>query len=359
MGSCHHFRSGAAGKWLLQVGKKASINPVTPLRRRLTMKLSQRNQPFWASLKRGFHHRRLGDRASGFECFVWRGEPGPTLVLNAATHGDEYEGPTFLHELVARWRPRRLAGTVVVIPVLHENAFFAGTRCSARDGKNLARVFPGKASGTPTERIAHRFRTGILPFADYYVDFHSAGALYEILPWCGYMMVEDEKILNTQRTMARCFDPYWCWGAPGLPGRTLSAAADLGVAAIYTESLGRGTVEESDLKVLRRSTDRLMKALKFIPGPVRLSRRQITRETDDPHEAHLQWQHPAPCDGLITGVTPTGRTVSKGQTLCTVHPLGGGKARPVKAMRAGRVVFIRRQRSVIKGEALATVVPIP
>ena len=253
-------------------------------------------RPFWHSFTRGFHHHRVGTRRTGFESFVWRGEPGPTLLLNAATHGDEYEGPTFLQELVRDWRPKDLSGTVVVIPVLHEDAFFAGQRCGASDGKNLARAFPGKPSGTCTERIAHLFRTRVLRFADYYADFHSAGAAYEILPWTGYMMVADEAVMATQRKMARCFDRYWCWGAPGLPGRTLSAAAELGIPAIYTESRGCGTVASDDLAILRRSTTRLLKTLGLTPGRVQLKPQEITRETDDPNEAHLQWQHPAPCD---------------------------------------------------------------
>jgi predicted deacylase len=317
------------------------------------------NRPFWHALKRGFHRRRIGNRGTGFECFIWRGKPGPALVLNAATHGDEYEGPTFLHELVRDWRPKALTGTVVAIPVLNEDAFLAGRRCAESDGKNLARVFPGNASGTRTERIAHLFRTRVLRFADYYADFHSAGAAYEILPWVGYMMTDDADVLEGQRKMARCFDRYWCWGAPGLPGRTLSAAAELGVPAIYTESRGCGAVAQEDLEVLRRSTMRLLKAFGFVPGRVRLTAQEATRESGDKHEAHLQWQHPAPCDGLVVDVAPIGTKRKKGQPLCGVQPLTGGKTIRVNAMRSGTVVFIRRQRSIRKGESLGTVVPLP
>ena len=92
----------------------------------------------------------------GFDAFIWRGEPGPVLLVNGATHGDEYEGPTLLRTWAEHWRPRRLVGTVVFVPVLNEAAFFAGQRCAPVDGANLARVFPGQANGSPTERLAHR-----------------------------------------------------------------------------------------------------------------------------------------------------------------------------------------------------------
>ena len=80
-------------------------------------------------LEPGFHQfRHVIEGDLGFEVFVWRGETaGKTLLLNGATHGDEYEGPTFLSELARDWRPQQLSGTVVAIPVLHEAAFFAKT----------------------------------------------------------------------------------------------------------------------------------------------------------------------------------------------------------------------------------------
>ena len=330
-----------------------TLKPMSRMSQRATPK-----RPFWHPLKRGFHRRRIGNRGTGFECFVWRGGPGPTLLLNAATHGDEYEGPTFLQELVHHWRPKGLAGTVVAVPVLHEDAFFAGRRCGESDGKNLARIFPGKPSGTRTERIAHLFRTRVLRFADYYADFHSAGACYEILPWVGYMLVEDEAILKKQRRMAQCFDRYWCWGAPGLPGRTISAAAEFGIPAIYTESIGCGTVAPDDLDVLRRSTTRLLKTLGLIPGRVRLNPQEITRETGDRHEAHLQWQHPAPCNGLVIDPVPVGTPRKKGQPICSVQPVAGEKPIRVNAMRSGVAVIIRRQRSVKQGESLGVVIPL-
>lgn len=315
-------------------------------------------RPFWHALRRGFHQRRVGNRNIGFECFVWRGGPGPTLLMNAGTHGNEYEGPTFLHELARDWRPKNLAGTVVALPVLNENAYFAGRRCSEADGKNLARVFPGKPDGTHTERIAYLFRTRMLRFADFYADFHSAGTSYEILPWVGYPLVDDKTVMGHQRRMAQCFPEYWCWSTRGLPGRTLSTAAELGIPAIYTESRGKGSVAPDDLQVLRRSTTRMLKALGLMPGRVQLRPQKVTREINDRYEAHLQWQHPAPCHGLVIDPAPIGTKRRKGQPLCALQPLTGGKPIPVKAMRSGTVVFIRRQRSVEKGESLGTVVPM-
>src|SRR6195952_1250206 len=47
-----------------------------------------------ARLPEGFHQRRIARDGVGFEAYIWRGAPGPVLLVNGATHGDEYEGPT-------------------------------------------------------------------------------------------------------------------------------------------------------------------------------------------------------------------------------------------------------------------------
>ncbi len=313
---------------------------------------------FWNTLKRGFHHRRIGGRRTGIEAFIWRGnQPGPTLLLNGATHGDEYEGPAVLLDMARSWRPKNLCGTVIAIPVLNENAFLAGRRETPADGKNLARVFPGKAHGSHTERIAYFFRTQILQHVDLYVDFHSAGSMYEIEPWVGYCTVNDPAITKTQRKMARCFDRFWCWGSPYLPGRTVSAAWEHRVPAIYTESRGGGSLEPGDLANLRRGIRRLLVAFQFLPGKVALKSHPITRESTTRNEGYLQLDHPSPCDGLIASLVKLGARVKRGQPIAEVQPLDGSSPRIVRAAKTGRAVFVRRQRSIRQGEAIATLVP--
>lgn len=316
--------------------------------------------PFWSGLKPGLHHQRIsaGRNGPGFEAFIWRGSrPGPTLLMNAATHGDEYEGPTVLSEMTRSWRPKNLCGTVITVPVLNETAFFAGRRESPSDGKNLARVFPGKSNGSPTERLAFLFRTRLLRHVDYYVDFHSAGVTFTLIPWVGYCMVDDPVILEKQRCMARCFDRFWCWGTPYLPGRTLSAAYEHRVPGIYMECKGRGDVDPMDLRNLKRAIPRLLRALGLVPGQVRLSPHRVMRESRVPDEGHLQIDHPAPCDGILMSLVKLGAWVRRGERIGEVQPLSGAGSQIVRALRSGRVVLIRRQRSVRKGDALAVIVP--
>lgn len=309
------------------------------------------------TLAPGFHHRRFSLRDIGFDAWIWHGGPGPVIVLNGATHDDEYEGPTLLRQWAEDWRPTRLHGTVVMVPVLNEAAFYAGTRCHPADNGNLARAFPGNAKGTVTARLAHLFDTQLLAQATHYVDLHSGGAAYKLHPWVGYL-TRNDRAGRAQRHMAACFDDFWCWAGPFLPGRTLSAAHARNIPAIYVECSGAGGVLPKDLKALDRGVENLLRWTGCINLPLRPLKRQKQRVTRDAQEAHLQVHHPSPAAGLFQAKIALGGRVRKGQVLGVVRPLNETENILIKAERSGRVVLARFQSSVRPGDALFTLAPV-
>lgn len=323
--------------------------------------LHMMSTPFWKDLAPGFYRKRcVIEESLGFEAFVWRGHnpDDRVLLLNGATHGDEWEGPTFLTELAQTFRPDELNGTLVAVPVLNEAAFFACQRCSPLDEKNLARIFPGVHDGTPSPRLAHVWRTHFIAHASFYVDLHSAGAPHTIFPWVGYVMHDDAQILHTQRTMAHCFPQLWHWGTPYLPGRTISAAAELGVPAIYLEAQGKGGCESSDLETFRCGFENLLKTFGFVAGDAQHFAPTGLRESTRGEEGHLQVENPAPCDGILMHIVETGKSVEVGETLAVVQPLDGSTPCQVRALQSGRAVMTRRFRAVKKGDALAVIVDV-
>lgn len=96
-------------------------------------------------------HVPAGDRS--LPTIVLNGaKPGPTLLVIAGEHGDEYEGMIAIHRLAATLDRQQLAGTVVCIVCCSVDAYLADDRRSSTDGKNMARCYPGDAGGTLTER---------------------------------------------------------------------------------------------------------------------------------------------------------------------------------------------------------------
>jgi predicted deacylase len=157
--------------------------------------------------------------------------------------------------------------------------------------------------------------------------------------------------------MAACFDRFWCWSGPFLPGRTLSSAAERRIPAIYTECRGEGDVEGADLAALDLGLRRLLITLGLVPGAKPRLRRQVTRITRSSRETHLQVHHQAPFDGLFIPRIRLGARVRRGAPIGDVLDLAG-RAQLVRAEHAGRVVVVRVQRSIRKGDALAVLAPI-
>ena len=119
-------------------------------------------------------------------------KPGPTIVAIGGTHGDEYEGPVGLKNLIDGLDPPRLVrGRLIVIPVLNVPAFRADQRSSPLDGVNMNRAFPGKADGTITSRIARFMTDEVLPRADVVIDLHSGGAGFEVIRTMSFHQLDD------------------------------------------------------------------------------------------------------------------------------------------------------------------------
>lgn len=291
----------------------------------------------------------------GCNVVVVRGSDGPALLAVGAVHGDEYEGPAALDRLGDELDPATLRGTVVLIPVLNEPAFYAGDRCGP-DGLNLARVFPGRRDGAVTEQIAAAL-AALLARIDAFVDLHAAGSAYTLKPWAGYGLHVDPAVLDTQRRMAVAFGLDFVWGTPLQPGRTLSTAAELGVPAIYVEQTGAGLCRPADVEANLRGLRGVLACMDMLDCPYSTGPRWF-RETGEGQEGHLQVDHPAPRQGVFEPWVRVWEAVSEGQPLGRIRTPGADDAVTVYAQRSGRVAVLRSRPPVDADEFLAVVVPV-
>ncbi|MCF4167312.1 succinylglutamate desuccinylase/aspartoacylase family protein [Zavarzinia compransoris] len=103
-----------------------------------------------------------------------RGE-GPTVLLTAGIHGDEYEGQIALRRLVHDLPLAELTGRIILLPAFNAPAVRAARRVSPLDGVNLNRAFPGAPDRGPTAAIAGFVMEHLVPMADFVLDLHSGG----------------------------------------------------------------------------------------------------------------------------------------------------------------------------------------
>ena len=95
---------------------------------------------------------------------------GPTLILTGGNHGDDYEGPFFISELVRDLDSTRVSGRLILMPILNNSATQAGQRVFPLDGLNLNRTFSGDPYGSITEQIYFYLNDHLFPVGDAYAD---------------------------------------------------------------------------------------------------------------------------------------------------------------------------------------------
>ncbi|MHB2169598.1 M14 family metallopeptidase [Alsobacter sp. R-9] len=169
---------------------------------------------------------------------------GPTALLSAGLHGDEYEGQIALGRLVRDLAPEAIRGRVIVLPCANPPAALAGRRTSPLDGGNLARLFVDDPGAGPTAHIAEGIARLLLAHADVVLDLHSGGGSLEYLP-CSFGRLPADTAL-----VPRVVELLEAFGAPHAAvvrrpdarGTLVAAALERGIPAIATELGGGGGV---------------------------------------------------------------------------------------------------------------------
>jgi N-alpha-acetyl-L-2,4-diaminobutyrate deacetylase len=124
---------------------------------------------------------------------VPEGGRGPTALVLAGNHGDEYQGQIAIMKLARELQPNQVTGRLIMIPSLNLPAAKAATRLSPVDGKNMNRAFPGKPDGTVTEMIADYLTTIFFPMSDIVIDIHTGGRSLAFVPCATMHLVKDRE----------------------------------------------------------------------------------------------------------------------------------------------------------------------
>jgi predicted deacylase len=299
-------------------------------------------------LTRGSKHRctlAFGGTLS-FPLLVARGRrPGPTLVVSANVHGDEYEGVRAILETFEWLDPEAMSGDLLAVPVLNVPAFWNGTRTSPLDDANLARVFPGDPDGTPSQQIAWQFAHSVMARADFYLDLHSAGIRYRMPGMAGYPSADARAC-----AAAEAFGAPVIWGHPPPidAGRTVSFAGDHGIPWLYTEARGAGRIHPEDLHMMKRGIRNLLCHLTILAGAPELV--PITMRLSG--NGNIDRASTAARDGFLIKEVEILQTVAAGDLLGRLVSVAGEPIEEYRAPIAGVLVLTREFPIVRAGDGL-------
>lgn len=263
---------------------------------------------------------------------------GPTALLTGANHGDEYEGPIALFELARNLPAAEVSGRVIILPAMNYPAFRAGTRTSPIDKGNMNRIFPGRADGTVTEKIADYIQRHLLPMADFVLDIHSGGKTLEFLPFAAAHRLPDK----TQE--ARCVAAMEAFNAPysmmllelDAVGMYDSAAEQMGKTFVSTELGGGGTARPATIAIARRGVRNVLVNAGIVGGAV--EKRESVRLDMPDGSCYVTCEQ----SGLIEFCAELGDRVRRGDRVARVwDPERSGRA-PVDYEAGRDGIFVGR-----------------
>ena len=298
--------------------------------------------------------------------------PGPVFFVNAGVHGGEYPAVEAVIRLGKTLDPKKISGTVILMPVLNLPAFRARTPfvCPI-DNVNPNRVFPGDQSGSFSEQMTHALINEFVVHADAYVDLHGGDIPEALVPFVICRAGNDE-VGKTSKAIATAFGlPYVLEiSKPVQPAKGLSsyaAAAEKGIPAILAEAGGVGQMQEDAVALLSRGVINVMRHLEMIESVADVmaigndEARMMNDETNPKSKIQktassnmaatlltkFEWLYTKSTGVWYPKVAP-GDSVREGEQIGTVGDLFGDTLEEIVSPVNGIVLFLTINPSVLE-----------
>jgi predicted deacylase len=283
---------------------------------------------------------RLGELPNGMPVLmpvmaVYGVEDGPTLLVNACTHGDEVLGADVVRRIAAELDPAKMRGAFVGVPMANVTA--VGTR-SRRNlveiypgPHDMNRVFPGNPGGVMAERAAHVLTEGFIRACDYVLDLHMASVGGAWLAYVGVPKPEEcasSKVYEATIALSKAFGtPLLLEGS--IVGSMVAPALQLGIPAAMAEFGVAGLIDKEDLEFGLRGVRNVLKHVGVVEGEPVLPDSQIWIKRL--HRMSAQR------GGFLRQLEPLGTHVVAGQPLAQIEDLTGAVLQAFAAPEAGVV----------------------
>ncbi|MEZ5925592.1 MAG: succinylglutamate desuccinylase/aspartoacylase family protein [Hyphomicrobiaceae bacterium] len=267
-------------------------------------------------------------------------EPGPTLFVSAAVHGDEINGVEIIRRLLRIEELSRLKGTLLCIPVVNAYGFIARSRYLP-DARDLNRSFPGNATGPLASRLAHILMQEVVSRSSLGIDLHTAAANRTNLP-----QIRSALKTDMEREIAQAFGAPVTLTAPERDGSLREAARRLGIPVVVYEG-GEGLrFDEFAIRVGVRGILGVMQRTGMVELP------HEANGTQPPIEATSSSWLRAPEGGVLLAYKTTGDTVEPGEVIGAIANPYEDVETEIRAPKHGMIIGRTRLPVVNLGDAL-------
>lgn len=264
--------------------------------------------------------------------------PGPTVCLTAAVHGDELNGIEVVRHILYGLEPEKLTGTVIGVPIVNLQGFRRASRYLP-DRRDLNRYFPGRANGSSAARIAHSFFSQVIAHCDVLVDLHTGSFRRTNLP-----QLRSDLTIPSVAELTQKMGDIVVLQSHGARGSLRRAAMEAGIPAVTIEAGEPLNVEPEAVKQGVRSIETLLHKMDMY------SQRALWARKTEPVYYKSLWVR-AGSGGILLSKIQLGERVSEGQVLATITDPITNASDSVLSPTSGRVIGMALNQVMLPGYA--------
>jgi predicted deacylase len=264
-------------------------------------------------------------------------QPGPTLCLTAAVHGDELNGIEMVRRVMHDLEPDEVSGAIIGIPIVNVQGFRRGSRYLP-DRRDLNRYFPGNPSGSAAARIAHSFFINVVAHCDAMIDLHTGSNDRANLPQIRADLRDPDVVTLTQGFGSMVI----LHSAPAV-GTLRYAATRAGIPSVTLEAGGPSQLELNEVRHGVKGIETLVYTLGMI------KKRNVWRKPE-PVYYRSSWVR-ADDGGILLAEVSLGSTVRKGDLLGTINDPMSNARSELRSPYSGRIIGMARNQVVMPGFA--------
>ncbi len=272
-------------------------------------------------------------------------EPGPTVFVTAALHGDEINGTGAIRQLAQDDSLTLLKGAIVLVPVLNLLAFDRHSRYLP-DRRDLNRSFPGSPDGSLASRMACTIFEEIVSRCDYGIDLHTASVRRT-----NYPNIRGDLSDPVVKRLAAAFGAEIILDGKGPPGAFRREATAAGCPTIVLEGGEVWKVEPGIVETTVRGVKNVLCNLEMLDDEPRSPEYQI-------EVTKTKWIR-AERGGFLQFHIRPGEIIEEGQPLATNTTLLGHEKSALIAPFDSVVIGMTTLPAVSPGEPVCNLGKLP
>lgn len=278
------------------------------------------------------------DSPISLPCGVISNGGGKKVCILSGQHGNEWNGIYASQHFFKKINPEEINGTLLILPITNPLAYNEKSRVSSIDYTDLNRTFMKKTNTKPTQHLGKILFNKIFTKMDYNIDIHGGGP-GEYSPHVA--LVNDDNIEKASKLLLpSIFIEHPDYGS-------LARASMEEEYTNFTIEMGhQRNLDENYVDMILNGLDNFLKSIQVLPGDSKDNNPNIYRNKE---------KISSPISGFFEPEVRLGDRIKEGEEIGKVEKIFGNENK-VKSSCSGKILYLRREEVVGKGENLAHIV---